>query len=406
MNIGIACCEDCDTINEGSHMNFSGSKRNLSTQIGAWSTAVWAQKVLARPHKPTPVGKILAASAAALHEEMGLKTNVCDDLLSRLANEDAAVIRLAHQPNLFPYEQLVAQSVYLSDAGEMLSANGRSVVPIVFVVDYDESYDDRVRIARALDPTSSEQIRRFRVKGRKSVPTFLAEPPDNESQIALTNQLAAFAKSNGCNPDYIIEHSGIQRSTRSLADHNVFSWMNLTVGIWKLPLLFLRLSDIAPHFEEQRLYLANQMASLSSEDRARYLWRVCRRCQCRSANGSGCCEAADYLDWSLPRVAVDDLSDYQLYGVSGGTAYYKAVDHLGPAHAIGRSLGLDIPPEACWRLGDLAFTTRANFAKAQHSNAQIMLRKGHNSLLEHILDADRAGAFLKALRIGIIQHLV
>lgn len=386
-------------------MDFDEPQRNPSFAIGAWSASAWMQKVLARPHRPTPVGTILATNAAALHEEMGLRTEECDVLLSRLA-DDAAVVRLAHQPNLFPYEQLVAQSVYLADAAEMLRANGRMVVPIVFVVDYDESDDDRVRGARALDPTAGEQIRRFRVKGRKSVPTFLADPPDKEGQAELTNQLAAFAKSNRCKPDYIVEHSGIQRSTRSLADHNIFSWMKLTVGVWKLPLLFIRLSDIAPSFEAQRLKLASQMAALAGEDPATYLWQVCRKCRSRSPVGSGCCEVAEHLEWSLPRVAVDDLSDYVLYGVSGGTAYYKAASHLGPAHAIGQSLGLDIPPETCWRLDGQAFTTRANFAIARHRNAQAMLQKGHNSLLEHILDADRAASFLDSLRCGINQHLV
>lgn len=375
-------------------------------KIGVWSIADWTAQVLERPHRPTPVGATLAQYIGALHEEMGLRTAGVDALITELSSGDAAIIRLAHQPNLFPYEQLVAQSVYLADAATVLRNAGRSIIPIVLVVDFDESHDDRIKGANALDPTASAQIRRFKVKTRKSVPTFLVDPPDKTHRAALTDQLAAFARVYKCKPDHLLEHSGVQRVPRSLADHNLFSWMQLTIGIWDLPLLFVRLSDIAPMFEMQRLALVDQMAAVTGRDRTSYLWHICRDCQRRVVLDSICCGKTNHHDWSLPRVVVDDLSDYALYGVSGGTAYYRARVHLEPAFEIGMQLDLDLPPESCWRLAPAVFESRPNFLLAKHAHAQNLLIKGHNSLLEHILDAERAAGFLRDIRMGLDEHLI
>jgi hypothetical protein len=373
--------------------------------IGEWSVKDFAGRVLARPPRPTLAGPQLAGAARKLHQRLGLGGDGTESLLSALEGGEASVVRLAHQPNLFPYEQLIAQTLYIVEASAALREAGQLAVPMVLVVDYDACDDKRVRAARAFDPTAREQIRHFRLKVPRDVPTFLASAPTPGARTALADGLKGLARSHRSEPSRLIQHSGVARPASSLSEFNLFAWVNLIIGLWQLPILFVSLAELAPSFERERRLLAGRVARLLGREEDTLLWDFCPACHKRVSFGEPCCATDAARAWTIPRVLIDNLSDYVLYGVAGGTAYGEAINHLPEAHQVARSLDLDLPLESCWRLPPEAFQSGDTFAAATHPEARNMLLKGHNSLLEHLIDEDRVAAFLSTTRQAISSHL-
>lgn len=372
--------------------------------VGAWSAAQLAAQILAGLPACTTAGPLLAEAAGALHRDLQCENGHTAPLLAELATGQAMVLRIAHQPNLFPYEQLVAQTLYLVDAAAEIKRAGRSIVPMVFVVDYDVCEDDRIREAKAFDPSAPNGIRKFSLaipRADEKIPAYLRPAPNDHVRGTISEGLEQLARAHGGSPAYLVENSGASRDARSVADFNLFAWANLAVRLWNLPILFVRLSDMAKKFEPERQALARRVADENEQSLERYLWSICRGCDQRVLFNAPCCSGSHH-DWSPPRVLIDDLSDYVLYGVGGGTAYAAArplpEQHLYQAHKIGARLGIELPPESCWRLSPNSLSGTLAFAAAPTPQARATIQRGHNSLVAHIVDEERTMAFLTESR--------
>lgn len=381
-----------------------GGEATIAT-MGAWSVDQLATQILARPLARTTAGPLLARAATALHRDLQCENEYTAPLLQELATGQAMVLRIAHQPNLFPYEQLIAQTLYLADTATEIKQAGWPVVAMVFVVDYDVCGDDCIKEARAFDPSVSNELRKFShlvSRTDEEIPAYLRPAPSDQVRHIIEVRLGQLARGRGGSPAYLAEHSGVARPARSLADFNLFAWANLAVRLWNLPLLFVRLSDLAQQFEPERQALARRVADEIGEAPERLLWSICRRCNQRVGFNRPCCPGG-HLDWSPPRVLVDDLSDYVLYGVGGGTGHAAGSkplneQHLYQAHSVGARLGIELPPESCWRLSADSLSGTRAFTTASTPAARAFIQKGRNSLVAHLVDEERAMAFLTESR--------
>lgn len=368
--------------------------------IGRWSPSQLAARIARRPRSTMNAASAIADAAATLLSDLDCAPSFIAPLLAKL-RAGADIVRIAHQPNLFPYEQLHAQTVYLVELASALDALGRPTVPIVFVVDHDSCSDDWICAARAFDPRKTHDQRRFfrhQVKGAENVVTFRRPAPSPVDRARMINEMKGLAAAFGTSPDHLIAHSGVERPAESLSHFNLFAWTNLAINVWGLPILFVRLSDVAPAFEAPRRQLAEDIGALLGRSAESLLWQLCAHCGARKRHGETCDGHRGFEDWTIPKFEVDHLSDYAIFGVSGGTAYrgQNTLTHLQAAHANGVRLGLDLAPEACWKIeaDHPRAIAQANRARAGENDARVMLGTGRNSLLEHILNADRAARFL------------
>ena len=375
--------------------------------IGPWSPSELAARIARQPRPLVSAASAIADAAAILLGDLDCAPPSIRSLLDKL-RAGAEIVRIAHQPNLFPYEQLHAQTLYLVELASALDAIGRPAVPIVFAVDHDSCSDDWICAARAFDPRKTRDQRRFfkhQVKGAENVVTFRQPAPSSAERARMIEEMKGLAGAFVASPDHMILHSGVERSAASLSHFNLFSWANLAINLWKLPILFVRLSDLTPAFEGPRRQLAQDIGSLLGRSAESLLWQICAHCGARKHYGEPCNGHQGVEHWTIPKFEVDILSDYAIFGISGGTAYrgQNTIAHLSEAHTNGGQLGLTLAPEACWKIEPHhpRAIAQANRARPGDSDARVLLSKGRNSLLEHIIDADRAGRFLDDMRAAV-----
>ena len=362
--------------------------------ISAWSSDELARQILDRPPVHVRIGPQLAAAARALHLALDCSNSHTEPLLARLADRNTIVVRLAHQPNLFPYEQLVAQTLYLVDLAKRLNEAGQRVVPMLFAVDYDVCGDKRFKNARAYDPGLGREIRNFSLgidKAHSDVPACLCAAPQLTTRKMLAAGLEEFARAHLAAPGYLLDHSGVMRPAATLPDFTLYAWANLSIRLWDLPMLFVRLSAVAPMVAAEQQVFARKLADHLSAEPGNFMWRICAVCNQRVDPTSRCCEGR-FHNLELPRVILDDLGDHAIYGIAGGTAYRGGHGHLELAHETGAEIGIVMAPESSWQLTRESLAGHPFLMRVVKSETHAFILRGHNSLVAHLVDKERVFA--------------
>ena len=360
-------------------------------KLGSWSTQELASLIEDSPEVQALATSGIADAAAQLHAELECQTTRTDELIQKLRC-GARIVRLAHQPNLLPYDQLQAQLLYLSQLSERLNERSDQFVAMVFVVDYDICDDKRIRSSRAFDPTvTGDEIRRFYheiPKTQRRVPCNLAPPPGAACIERFRRQMLALANEHAADGSFLLQQSGLFRTYRSLADFNLFSWMNLSVQLWKLPVLFVRLSDLQVASERQRLALVDKLWLKTGIVKDQLLWYLCLNCKSRTDRSEACCDYPSYSKITIPKVLVDSLSDYFVWNVSGGTSYLPAYSHLTNTLHISTKAGLPFSYESCWKLTPSTLEQDIMFSTSRREQSRSLLLHGHNSLVGNLISED------------------
>lgn len=368
--------------------------------IGLWTPVELASRIAAGRIGRNHNGAILADAAARFHAETGVRNEYTDELIASLKDPATIVVRLAHQANLFPYVQIGAQTVFLSALRDALLARNHDTVPIIFLVDHDVAGKKWMKLAQLVDLKVASQVRSLILplsKGDQRTPACHVAAPSDEARARLGASLVEYCRGRKVPSDYLLDAIGLYRPAKTFADFNAFGWAKLALEIWRLPLLFVRLSDLAGILDEDREALVRLVSERGNKPRDTLLWAMCPHCRQRVPLTSQCCGQPIANAPTLPRVLIDELSDYALFGVDGGTTYASGRTHVVDAHNMAARIGMPVPDESCWRLDATLLPPADNFHLVTSPKARDMTASGRGSLVEHLVSAAAADALKIAL---------
>lgn len=320
----------------------------------------------------------LVSSIYDYHNHQGLLTEGVTQSL-RLLQDDAAILRFAHQPNFLPEANILGQILYLDHARSLLDDTGCSVVSLVFLIDHDVAGNERFRRAEVWDPAVSGHVRKFELPlnaVNRSKAVYTLEGPDSSYEVSITRQMADYlgtlrhtSKSSDIRDiDEVVSDLGLNRRSVSLTAYTSYACMRAILVKWNLPVLFCPISSL--HGALADCYESTLQAIESAERHDAGFWYVCDVCGRRrnslvnvSENGCRGCriDSAEIQHmrsngWRsstgrlIPRVTLDDIVDYNCLGVAGGTSYLRGREHLISSHAAAAELDLPVAPEASWRV--------------------------------------------------------
>ena len=374
--------------------------------IGWWSPSILADKICERQTIfDRFVRQILANAAADLHDDMGCKNEYTDFLISLLTCQDTKVIRLAHQANLFPYIQILAQTVHLSQTWRTLTSRQIDSVPIVFLIDYDVASSKWMNNAHIYDPFVKGHVRSFKTdlaSQHLKMPAFMCPSPSSLFEEKTAKSLETFCEGQDVKVDYLLQISGLFRGHSTLSDFNTQSWMNAAISAWNLPILFLRLSDVARHFDEDRRNLAKTLSKTTNQPIEELYWGVCSKCRNRKETANKCCDGKNIDNLEIPKVTLDSLSDYELYKIDGGTAYFSGRKHLVNSHQLAVRANISVAPEASWCLNSGGWVEGSvSFAPGMSSRALRLVLEGRVSMIQYFTTLEKGLGLLEMLKAEI-----
>lgn len=166
-----------------------------------------------------------------------------------------------------------------------------------------------------------------------------------------------------------------RKRASSLSQFNAIVISKLVNQFWDRSVVFVPLSRSISGIREPFLTLAESVFDATGSFPA---WVVCPRCHGRcsvrtwssaSQTAAGECRRCGWTGYSslqsgdpdlVPNVLLDNLTDWAIHRVAGGTAYSAALGHLGTSWSTARRMGLPSPPETIWHLsGPLGGTAEA-----------------------------------------------
>lgn len=373
--------------------------------VGRWTPSELAGRVSKSVQFSSSWGEVIADAAERLHQDFKCFNDSTQFLLTQLRTSGTRIVRLAHQTNFLPYLQIGAQTVFLANLHNELTKLSVPSVGIVLIVDYDVPKSSKwICNAYVTDSTVKNHVRRFHIpitSKKRSVPLYLSEPPSDNTRMSIVRDLFQYAEYFGGDSEFLIETSGVNNCAACLSDFNLFYWINLSIDVWRLPLLFVRLSDIAFRFENERHLLTESVARLTSTAIEDHLWRICEECSRRVAITDRCCGSKHRVINSIPKVLIDDLSDYAILKVSGGTAYSSGREHLEAAHKVGSRLQVNVPFESVWRLVPSRLPSPSLHGDINSKDGLRLIRDGRMSLIGYASTRDRAMEILEQLNSSI-----
>lgn len=335
-------------------------------------------------HEPADSGalSVISEAASAFHARNGTSRHVRSSLAA--LSHGAPIVRFAHQPNLLPYLGVIGQFFFVWNLARSVSTvTDQSIVPAYFIVDYDTATDRRFRTSLLPQPRMRHGMERISYPiGRqdaKAVAFNLAAPNEKMSRAwsaifdrwADGYQRVHHAESHSFPR---LSDSGLESARQCLASlfveyrrHRLFAWGNaahlshLVNTVWRLPVVFIPLSVSAVGLEKGIIGLAERLQARGKED-VSYAWYVCSHCYGRTAAAIGlsrplacatCGASAEPgpLGRSVsrprivPKVVMDNLADYALYGVVGGIGYGAGVAHMRDSRREAKRIGQYFGPE-------------------------------------------------------------
>lgn len=356
-------------------------ERIVSDQIANFSAKALAQCIDAASSKrrlPSPYNREALASAISdFHNTCGLAPATMSRSLERI-RRGGTIVRLAHQPNFLPYENLLLQIRYLHHLTTELAARGHDAVAVVFLVDHDVGGNLRFRNSDVLDPHTPSLTKTIsypivaphRLISEQPVPSpdYFVDLSCEIAEISRRTELSGEASHR---PSIEVCKDIVPNITSSMKTVHItaFAWLRVAYLYGFAPdLLFVPLSSLYSHLRTVYLEINARLGpDATGYERYWVLCTVCRgRQSVRISRGEyfgECtnCRLAQKLpdpsrDESLrvvPRVLLDDLCDYAGLDVEGGTAYGSGRSHLVTSHSLGRQIGMTLAPEATWRVNVL-----------------------------------------------------
>lgn len=252
------------------------------------------------------------------------------------------LVRVAHTPDLYAY-QGVMSGVSLLD---MIAMSGAQAVPVLVLVDSDSPGDSRLRRA-AVGPNELavfvELSKRYHARALAFCPL-----PQAANLERLQSRVSAYVAERGIGSDWAFGEDldfAIANSS-SYGDLLCIMFSRLVNLRLDLPVVIVRHSDIAAAFVDAYRGIADRgqelMATALPEATQRLrklglfvdespfvnigLWSVCTGCGRRRARSLGeraleCCGPSTWL----PRLAVDGISDWMIWGFRVGVTYPGSV---------------------------------------------------------------------------------
>jgi len=373
----------------------------------------------------------MAEAAEQFHRLAGTVHFVQDSLAS--LRSGAVPVRFAHQPNLLPYLGVLGQftHIYLL-ASFAAPLTARSAVPAYFVMDYDRGSGGRFANSLLPDPQAGNGATKLTYKidrsARNRVAFSLEAPPPvvlsqwRASFASWTRRYSVAANNVGANfPHPAVDGLGSAYDALHVLDECYLETGRFAMGnavflsvvvnkLWGLPVVFIPLSFCARSLQSPLLLLARYLARVAPQ-KPFQIWKVCPTCCSRNAvsanaeasnnqctecgtpfrapsrfpSQAGNCESPCRPLPFIPRVLADNLADYEIYGVPGGTTYQSSIPHLVESRGY---LPPDRPPGI--ELGlQFFYNTDMHAQKKPYSDslsfhAQELLRSGRASMLYYL----------------------
>jgi len=227
----------------------------------------------------------LCDAVKKFHQDAGIDLDLSKHL-SSLTKPDTIILRVAHQPNIFPYMGVVSQLVIMRIlATKIYEITKRPVCEIFLFVDYDSSRDSRFRTAQLGDVRRRDGrlLINFPVSpSNLDLPMkYLAKPSQDQLEkwfelildwgrsnlrfLHISNVDVADAhkefEENAFELKNVLD-SMLTRSS-SFADFNAFFLSKITSDYWRYPVLFARLSDFQKTLAEAYNDLVSQYAKVN-----------------------------------------------------------------------------------------------------------------------------------------------
>ncbi|HVL68788.1 MAG TPA: hypothetical protein VM364_16110 [Vicinamibacterales bacterium] len=315
----------------------------------------------------------LAEAVSAFHSRTGLAPARFDMQLEAIRG-GATIVRLAHQPNFLPYDNLLLQLRYLHHLQQTLLALGEHVVSIVFLVDHDVATNRRFRISQVFDPSDKALLRRIRYPVAEPHKQINAQPVPSQryfTELAeLIESLSRLLQQDGSRPprplsDIAADLGPPVQPTLGTTEVTAYAWMRVAYVHGFAPnVLFVPLSALHGHLRPVYVDLSRQLGP--DPKGFEYYWTVCPSCQGRERirRNTDCVDAdctncglvrqrdplTDESIRIIPRVALDILADYVGLDVAGGTSYGSGAPYLSESARLAQRIGIPVPPEVAWRV--------------------------------------------------------
>lgn len=295
-------------------------------------------------------------------------TELVEDLLA-----GRPIVRFAYQPKLFPYVNIIAQLIYLDECRDSALAKHCSVVPMMFIVDHDDSSEQYIRKAQVWDPNVHGHLRAVRTSGQPGCDgqlLWLAPSPSVEERARVTAEVAEYTGDE----EFGRRLLAATAPATCLAEFNLASFSWVVQQLLGVRVLFCSLSTLrsrlGPVWDHVSAVLTTKLGYGSGPP---LFWGWCPHCGQRlpiAFVSDAAIARCEYCGWErsvpkdaflqqphaamegqvIPKVLVDDLTDYVGLGASGGTTYLSGREHVRASQEALRRIGESVRPESCWRM--------------------------------------------------------
>ena len=380
-----------------------------------------------RDFQPTErrIRKLIVDATATFHERNGTLADVARSLAE--FRDGAPVIRFAHQPNLFPYLGVLGQFLLVQNLAQLAAdITRRSVVPAYFVVDYDEAGNQRFHKSLLPDPRSRHGAVTLSYPlshwDRKKTAFTLATPGESvtggwiDTFDRWTERYKSASRTYALDPlteagtgaarDLVTELRTIYRRHQIFSDGNSAQLSRFINSTWGMPVLFIPLSVPAARLEEYFTDFAGRLAEREGSS-ATYAWYICPNCCTRTAfspapaptplrckfcgrpekvRAHTMVSSDGFTGHSRPRITpkvlMDTLADYELYGVVAGTGYAGGLAHMRSSRIVAQRMGISTA-ELSVRFS-YERDEQLHLAKDDCSQTNSLVRSGRGSMLYYL----------------------
>jgi hypothetical protein len=379
----------------------------LNTEVGEFGIQELAARIDRSPrHSPSLANrKALASAIENFHRRCNYAPATLGITLDTILN-GGIIVRLAHQPNFLPYDNLLLQIRYLHQLDRVLTALGHNVVILVLLVDHDIGSNKRFGRSELIDARAPDLLGYIDFPIREPYQLIVNQPlPSVDFMRTLSQEIAEIGEALSANGD-----SYSARSADAIQDDlapavldsintthmTAFSWMRIAYHFGFAPkVVFASLSDLSAHLRPFYLDLSARIGP--DESGFEQFWILCPVCGGRSrvtrsvgqyhTQCTNCRKEENIQDPSkdetlqiVPRVLVDILSDYSGLDISGGTAYASGLPKILISHSKAAVRGIRTKPEAVWR-SDVLHTGPAGAVTFSRMSQHSLPRRLYNVLV-------------------------
>lgn len=278
--------------------------------------------------------------------------------------------KFAYQPVFLPHFNIVAQLAYAARKAKTLSTANTLCLPLLLLVDYDIAKDRRcwrsdlpltndksAYLYWGMPKTWRDCVRtRISIPYRDSIRTIMSGW-DSYCKKTSPELSSGWLKSPDWSsiwPDYKI---GTPAS-----EFLAYSYRYVTEKLIQAPFAVARLSKIRSLQRTSIIKLAEQLCHIN-ESYSR-VWTICNQCGRRLAVKTGFyaayshCKICDskvplnddgWPELLIPGVIIDNILDYQVPSIIGGTSYWSSLSHIATSFDVSRYVDMKMRNEIVWK---------------------------------------------------------